>query len=109
MIENFFINEITVKSKEQTVYEGGISKKQYAQEKSVRCRISHLSYKDLQLIAKTDDVWKSVMKLYTSAEEEITTKDKIFFEWKERTIIATYHPQDKTKVHHHKYFIKKVE
>jgi hypothetical protein len=49
------------------------------------------------------------MKLYTSAEEEITTKDKIFFEWKERTIIATYHPQDKTKVHHHKYFIKKVE
>jgi hypothetical protein len=56
MIENFFINEITVKSKEQTVYEGGISKKQYAQERTVQCRISSLSYKDLQLIAKTDDV-----------------------------------------------------
>lgn len=111
MIQDFFINEVTVKRKDAiTTYENWISKKTYTEQcRPVKCRISSLSYKDLQLISDTDNVQRNVMKMYASSNVEIDPKDIIEWEWKEWTVIAHYKPQDKSKVHHNKFFIKKVE
>ena len=109
MIQDFFINEITVKRNETTVYEDGISKKTYAEEFTVKCRISNLSYKDLQLLSDTDNVQRNVMKMYTNAGVDIGVKDIIEWNDEKWTIIARYTPQDKTKIHHNKFFIKQVK
>lgn len=111
MIQDFFINEVIIrKREEQTVYEDWISKKVYInQDCPIKCRISSLSYKDLQLISDTDNISRNVMKLYANSNVNIDMKDLLIREWKERTVIAHYTPQDKTKIHHNKYFIKKVE
>ena len=111
MIQDFFINEIIIKKRSAiTVYENWISRKTYNEQcRPVRCRISHLSYKDLQLISDTDNVQRNVMKLYTNSDIDIDPKDIIVWEDKEWTVIAEYRPQDKNRVHHNKYFIKKVE
>lgn len=111
MIQDFFINEATVERKDAvTSYVDGISKKTYkTQCRPIQCRISSLSYKDLQLLSDTDNMGINVMKMYTDAEVDIDTKDIIDRDNKKRTIIAHYAPQDAKKVHHHKFFIKKVE
>ena len=109
MIQDFFINEVKVKGKTTTTYVNWISKKNYAKEITVKCRISSLSYKDLQLLSDTDNVSRNVMKMYASANVEIDMKDIIERDWKTWTVIAHYTPQDKSKIHHNKYFIKKVE
>ena len=111
MIQDFFINEITIKKRNAiTVYENWISRKTYTEECTpVKCRISSLSYKDLQLISDTDNIQKSVMKMYTNSNIDIDPKDIIVWDNKERTVIAHYTPQDKSKIHHNKFFIKKVE
>ena len=111
MIQDFFINDILIrKKKEKTVYADWISKKEYVNiDNPVKCRISSLSYKDLQLISDTDNVQRNVMKMYTDWAIAIEPKDLIVWNDKEWTIIAHYQPQDKTKIHHNKYFIKKVE
>lgn len=111
MIQDFFINEVIIKKRNEiTSYVNGISKKTYTeQSRPVKCRISSLSYKDLQLISDTDNIQRNVMKMYTSSNEEIDPKDIIVWENKEWTVIVHYKPQDKTKVHHNKFFIKKVE
>ena len=111
MIQDFFINEIVIKKRNEiTSYVDWISKKTYTEQcKPVKCRISSLSYKDLQLISDTDNISRNVMKMYANANVEIDMKDIIEWDWKEWTVIAEYRPQDKTKVHHNKFFIKKVE
>lgn len=111
MIQDFFINEVTIKRKNAiTSYVNWISKKTYTEQcRPLKCRISSLSYKDLQLLSDTDNVSRNVMKMYANANVEIDMKDIIEWEWKEWTVIAEYKPQDKTKVHHNKFFIKKVE
>lgn len=111
MIQDYFINKIVVKNrKENVVYEDWIAKKKYtSQNKEIACRVSHLNYKDLQLLSDTDDVQRTVRKLYTEASVDISPKDLVVWEWKEYTVIAKYKPQDKTNVHHNKYFIKLVE
>ena len=111
MIQDFFINEVVIKKRDTiTSYVNWISKKTYKEQcRPVKCRISSLSYKDLQLLSDTDNVSRNVMKMYTNSNIEIDMKDIIQREWKEWTVIAEYRPQDKTKIHHNKYFIKKVE
>ena len=111
MIQDFFINEVIIKKRNAiTSYVDWISKKTYTEQcKPVKCRISSLSYKDLQLISDTDNIQRNVMKMYTNSNIEIDPKDIIQREWKEWTVIAHYKPQDSMKVHHSKYFIKKVE
>lgn len=109
MIQDFFINEAKIKKQGAVVYANWISQKTQGEEITVKCRISSLSYKDLQLLSDTDNVSRNVMKMYTNSEIEIDMKDIIQREWKEWTVIAEYRPQDKTKIHHNKYFIKKVE
>jgi len=111
MIQDFFINEIIIKKRNAiTSYVNWISKKTYTEEsKPIKCRISSLSYKDLQLISDTDNIQRNVMKMYTNANVEIDPKDIIQWDWKEWTVIAHYMPQDKSKIHHSKFFIKKVE
>lgn len=109
MIQDFFINEITLKKQGTTTYEDGISKKNYGEESTVKCRISSLSYKDLQLLSDTDNVQRNVMKMYVNASVDIDPKDEIVWNGEQWTVIAHYTPQDKTKIHHNKYFIKKVK
>lgn len=111
MIQDYFINKIVVKNrKENVVYEDWIAKKKYtSQDREIACRVSSLNYKDLQLLSYTDDVQRTVRKLYTEASVDISPKDLVVWEWKEYTVIAKYKPQDKTNVHHNKYFIKLVE
>ena len=111
MIQDFFINEVILrKRQEQTQYVDWISKKVYINDDCpIKCRVSHLSYKDLQLLSDTDNVSRNVMKLYANANVEIWMKDLIIWEGKEWTVIAHYQPQDSIKIHHNKYFIKKVE
>ena len=111
MIQDFFINKIIHRKKqENTVYEDWISKKVYVlNDAEIRCRISSLSYKDLQLISDTDNVQRNVMKMYTDVWVDISPKDIVIRDDKEWTVIAQYKPQDKTKIHHRKYFIKMVE
>jgi len=52
MIADLLINTVTITSRQATtVYEDGIAKKQYSNvETPVKCRISSLNYKDLQLL-----------------------------------------------------------
>ena len=109
MIQDFFINEAKIKKQGTTTYVNWISKKTYWEQITVKCRISSLSYKDLQLLSDTDNVSRNVMKMYANASVEIWMKDIIEWNGKDRTVIAHYQPQDKTKIHHNKYFIKKVE
>lgn len=111
MIQDFFINEVIIKKKNAiTSYVDWISKKTYVEQcRPVKCRISSLSYKDLQLISDTDNIQRNVMKMYTNSKEDIDPKDIIVWENKEWTVIAHYTPQDKNKIHHNKFFIKKVE
>lgn len=111
MIQDFFINEVLIRNKEEkTSYENWISKKTYInQDRPIRCRISSLSYKDLQLISDTDNIQRKVMKMYADVGIEINPKDLIIWNNKERTVIAHYQPQNSTKIHHNKYFIKMVE
>jgi len=108
MIEDYFINEVTVKKREQTVYEDWISKKQYEEEITIPCRVSHLNHRDLQLIAGTVDIQDNIKKLYTQKEVEIWVKDLVIFENKEYKIIAEYKPQDKDSIHHKKFFIQMI-
>lgn len=111
MIQDFFINEAIIrKRQEETIYEDWISKKTYVnQDSPIKCRISSLSYKDLRLLSDTDDIQRKVMKMYANASIEIDEKDLIIWNSKEWKVIAHYQPQDKTKIHHNKYFIKIVE
>lgn len=111
MIQDFFINEVIIRKREEkTKYEDWISKKVYINlDYPIQCRISSLSYKDLQLLSDTDNVQRNVMKMYASSSINIDPKDLIVWNNKEWTVIAHYQPQDKTKIHHNKYFIKKVE
>lgn len=111
MLENYFINEVIVKNRKETVvYEDWLSKTQFVEQcRKVPCRVSSLNYKDLQLISDTDNLWKNIRKLYTSANIDIDTKDIVEREGKNYQVIATYRPQDKYWVHHNKYFIKIVE
>lgn len=111
MIQDFFINEVIIrKRQEETVYWNWISQKIYInQDSPIKCRISSLSYKDLQLLSDTDNVSRNVMKMYANANVEIWMKDIVIWNDKEWTVIAQYQPQDKNKIHHNKYFIKKVE
>lgn len=109
MIQDFFINEAKIKKQGAVVYANWISQKTQGEEITVKCRISSLSYKDLQLLSDTDNISRNVMKMYANASVEIWMKDIIEWNGKDRTVIAHYQPQDKTKIHHNKYFIKKVE
>ena len=111
MIQDFFINEVIIRKREEkTVYADWISKKVYInQDCPIKCRISSLSYKDLQLISDTDNVSRNIMKLYANANVKLDMKDLIIWDWKEWSVIAEYNPQDRTKIHHNKFFIKKVE
>ena len=49
------------------------------------------------------------MKMYADVGIEINPKDLIVWNNKERTVIAHYQPQNSTRIHHNKYFIKMVE
>ena len=111
VIQDLFCNMVTVITrKEVTVYEDWISKKQYEQiSRPVKCRISNLSYKDLQLVQDTDDVAVKVQKLYTLPNEEIKTTDYVLFGTSRYQVIAKYQAQDATGLHHNKYFIKCVD
>lgn len=110
-IQDYFCNEITVKKRaEITVYEDWISKKIYDEStKIVPCRVTYFSYKDLRLLSKTDDVWTQYRKLYTSPEVSIDMKDIVVWNNQEWKVIQEYNAQNKTNVHHNKYFIKLVE
>ena len=110
-IQDYFCNEITVKKRaEITVYEDWISKKIYDEStKIVPCRITFLSYRDLLLLSKTDDVSISYRKLYTWPDVSIDVKDIIVWDSKEWKVYSEYNAQNKTNVHHNKYFIKLVE
>lgn len=111
MLENYFINRVLIKNRKETVkYEDGITKTEYIETcKAVPCRVSSLNYKDLQLISDTDNMGRSIRKLYTNPSIDIDTKDVVVWEWKQYQVIATYKPQDRKWVHHNKYFIKLVE
>lgn len=112
MIQDYFINSVIVTKRvwEQDTYEDWISKKKYLDETTtITCRISSLNYRDLQLISDIDDVQRVVKKMYTLPNVDISPKDLITWEWKSYTVIAKYKPQDKSSVHHNKYFIKLVE
>lgn len=111
MIQDFFINEITIKKRNsKVIYEDWISKEEFVEKcREVKCRISNLSYRDLALIQWIDDIQRTVKKLYTNPDEDISPKDYIIREWKEYQVIAEYKPQDKDWVHHKKFFIKLVE
>ena len=110
-IQDYFCNEITIKKRsEQTVYEDWISKKIYNESnRVVPCRITFLSYRDLMLLSKTDDVSISYRKLYTSPDVSIDVRDIIVWDNKEWKVYSEYNAQNKTNVHHNKYFIKIVD
>lgn len=108
MIQDYFINTVTIKKNLQTTYEDWLSKKWYQEQNTINCRVSSLNYKDLQLLDWKKDVQKNVKKLYTSSDVDISPKDKVVFDNKEYVVIAAYAPQDKTKIHHKKFFIKFV-
>ena len=110
-IQDYFCNTVTViKRSEETVYEDWIAKKQYIEDTTeISCRVSSLSYQDLALISNIDDIQRTVRKLYTLPEIEIDPKDYVVWEGKNYQVIAEYRPQNKTAVHHNKYFIKLVE
>ena len=111
VIQDLFCNTATIISrKETTVYEDGISKKQYEQISTpIRCRISNLSYKDLQLIQDTDDVKVKIQKMFTSPNVDIKATDYILFCGQRYQVITKYVAQDANAPHHNKYFIKLVD
>lgn len=111
VIQDLFCNSATIVSrKETTVYEDGISKKQYEQIATpIKCRISNLNYKDLQLIKGIDDVAVKVQKLFTDPGVNIKPTDYILFMQQRYQVITMYAAQDADKVHHNKYFIKLVD
>lgn len=111
MISDFFCNEATVISRaESTKYEDWISKKVYSDcSFQIVCRVSHLNYKDLQLINGIDDVETRVQKLYTYPTVNIKPTDIILYNGQKYTVHSVYKPQNRAKTHHTKYFIKMVE
>lgn len=111
MISDFFINTVKVISRqEEDAYEDGISKKKYKECcKEIKCRVSSLNYKDLQLLQWIDDVQIRVQKLYTWPEVMIKATDFVEYNGEKYEVINQYFPQDKEKTHHHKYFIKLVK
>ena len=111
MITDFFCNSVYVREREEiTVYEDWISKKQYKEnDRQIPCRVSSLNYKDLQLLQGIDDVQVNMQKLYTLADVEIKPTDYVIWKWESYQVIAKYQAQDKTWIHHNKYFIKLVK
>lgn len=111
VIQDLFCNSATIVSrKEVTIYEDGISKKQYQQiETPIKCRISNLNYKDLQLIKGVDDIAVKIQKMFTDPGVNIKTTDYVIFCGQRYQVITMYAAQDADKVHHNKYFIKLVD
>lgn len=111
MIQDFFINEVIIKKRNPTViYEDWIMKEEFKEKcKMIKCRVSNLTYKDLALLQWIDDIQRTVRKLYTSPNQDISPKDYVEWEWKNYQVIAEYNPQDSKWIHHNKYFIKLVE
>jgi len=111
VIQDLFCNSATIISrKEVTVYEDGIAKKQYEQlSRPIKCRISNLNYKDLQLINGIDDVKVKIQKMFTSPDVLIKPTDYIVFCEKRYQVITMYTAQDADAPHHNKYFIKLVD
>lgn len=111
VIQDLFCNSAEIISrKEVTVYEDGISKKQYEQiSKPIKCRISNLNYKDLQLINGIDDVKVKVQKMFTDPNITIKPTDYIVFCGQRYQVITMYVAQDADAPHHNKYFIKLVD
>jgi hypothetical protein len=110
-MEELLINSVDIISRlEATEYVDGISKKVYKEQcKPVKCRISSLNYKDLQLLQDVDNVEIKVQKMYTMADVEIKPTDYIRREGKEYQVISKYRAQDENGAHHYKYFIKLVD
>ena len=108
MIQDFFINTVTIKKNLQTTYEDWLSKKWYQEETTINCRVSSLNYKDLQLLGWENDIQKNIKKIFTSADVDISPKDKVVFNNQEYVVIAEYNPQDRNWIHHKKFFIKFV-
>lgn len=108
MIEEYFNNEILLKRKEETVYEDWISKRVYAEEVTIPCRVCNLNYRDLQLLQKTADIQNNTKKLFTEKDVEIWVKDLVIFENKEYKVVAEYNPQNKTEIHHKKFYIQMI-
>lgn len=111
MIADLLINTVTITSRQATtVYEDGIAKKQYSNvETPVKCRISSLNYKDLQLLQWIDDVIIKVQKLYTLPDVDIKETDFVIWNGKKYKVINKYQAQDAEGYHHNKYFIKLVD
>lgn len=111
VIQDLFCNSATIISrKANTVYEDGISKKVYEQiETPIKCRISNLNYKDLQLIKWVDDVAVKIQKLFTLPSVDIKATDYIAYRGEKYQVITKYEAQDANGAHHNKYFIKLVE
>lgn len=111
VIQDLFCNSATIISrKEITIYEDGISKKQYEQIATpIKCRISNLNYKDLQLIGGIDDVKVKIQKLFTLPSVNIKPTDYIVFCEQRYQVITKYVAQDADSPHHNKYFIKLVD
>lgn len=111
MFSELLINTVTVTSRQTTTsYEDGISKKDYSEQTTtVKCRISSLNYRDLQLLHGIDDVEIKVQKMYTLPDVTIKPTDIITWEGKDYRVINFYKAQDSKGVAHHKYFIKLVD
>ena len=111
MFNELLINTVNIISRQEaTEYVEGISKKVYKEIcKPVKCRVSHLNYKDLQLIQGVDDVEIKVQKLHTLPTVIIKPTDYVERKGKKYQVINFYEAQDATGVHHHKYFIKLVD
>lgn len=111
MIQDYFINTIKIKKRNPTVsYEDWIMKESFWEMcDEVKCRVSSLKYQDLALLQWIDDIQRTVKKLYTNPEINISPKDYVEWEWKDYQVIAEYNPQDSKWIHHKKFFIKLVE
>ena len=111
MFKELLINSATVTSRQETTsYEDGISKKDYSETTTpIKCRVSSLNYKDLQLLQWVDDVEIKVQKMYTLPNVDIKPTDLITFEGKDYKVINFYKAHDSKGVQHHKYFIKLVD
>ena len=110
-MEDLLINSVDVISRQEaTEYVDGISKKVYKEQcKPVKCRVSSLNYRDLQLLQDIDNVEIKVQKLYTMADVDIKPTDYVRRNGKEYQVINKYSAQDEKGVHHYKYFIKLVD
>ena len=111
MITDLFTNTVTVTSRQTvTTYAEGIAKKEYTViETPVKCRVSSLNYKDLQLLQHIDDVIIKVQKLYTLPDVDIKETDYVTRNGKKYKVINKYQAQDAEGYHHNKYFIKLVD